>query len=80
MRQREGEEGGDVTGGEAAAERDGEAHGAGDPANLLGQRPGLDHRRDLLQICTHRRANPNKPNQTKKKNSVTLSLPRRKLS
>lgn len=79
MRQREGEEGGDVTGGEAAAERDGEAHGAGDPANLLGQRPGLDHRRDLLQICTHRRANPNKPNQTKK-NSVTLSLPRRKLS
>jgi hypothetical protein len=48
--EREGEKGGGVPRGEAAAERDGEADGAGDPADLLGQRAGFDHRRDLLQI------------------------------
>jgi hypothetical protein len=53
--EREGEEGGDVPRGEAAAERDGEADGAGDPADLLGQGAGLDHGRDLLQIWHKRR-------------------------
>jgi hypothetical protein len=48
--EREGEKGGGVPRGEAAAERDGEADGAGDPADLLGQRAGFDHRSDLLQI------------------------------
>lgn len=48
--QRKGEEGGDVPRGEAAAERDSEADGAGDPADLLGQGAGLDQGRDLLQI------------------------------
>jgi hypothetical protein len=52
--QREGEEGGDVPRDEAAAERDSEADGAGDPAHLLGQRAGLDHRCDLLQIWDKR--------------------------
>jgi hypothetical protein len=41
-RQSEGEEGRDVA--------HGEADGTGDPADLLGQRAGFDHRRDLLQI------------------------------